>query len=203
MIVMRKLNQIAYCLRIHLTSLLRASFHAQFLVVGVVILVASVCCDAAAEGTSRWEPGTVRRSTDAGLTLDPPVFVRPTVGTNTHSSSIHLAPDGSVLVASPEFTFSSDRIDIHRSTDGAFSFSRVAQLAVGGAFEFLAYAQWNAYTGDSTILVSWVDSQGRLQLKRSLNNGATFEPTVQLSGPSAIDSAFVPEHEFARTASGT
>ncbi len=146
----------------------------------------------------------VRRSTDAGLTLAPPVFLKPGTGTFTHSSSIHVTHDGSVLVASPELSFFGDRIDIHRSTDGAASFPSApnAQLDVNGVFDIFAYARWNSHPADPTILVSYVNSQGQLQVRRSFNNGLSFEPAVQLTAVSAVDSPFETEHELLRTEAG-
>lgn len=156
------------------------------------------------------EKPRLRRSTDRGVTFGPrttfpeaEAFCRDSV-----SSSVRVANDGSVLVATSGVDWCADDFFIwaYRSVDDGQTFVRVFEERYARITEFLAPIPRLATDPRSaTVFLYFAErSQGPIRVASSSNSGASFGPSVPMAG-SAGDSLwlyFAREDFLFRTADG-
>lgn len=141
-----------------------------------------------ASPTSGLEHPRLRRSTDGGVSFGPRVTF-PETETDcgeTYASSVHVASDGSVLVATSSYDYCGEptRVLAYRSTDDGVTFSRsyFETFPASGSLAFgIPRIAVDPASGD--VYLYFVDPTTReIRIARSSDNGATFAPAEALTG---------------------
>jgi hypothetical protein len=147
------------------------------------------------------------RSTDGGISFDPPWRLSPVDGAGVQSSHIAVAPNGTIYVAFEDYHLSPGGITLMRSMDGGLSwagpktiatFTPIEILTGGGGVRASSYPVI-AVDGKDTLHVAWAAASPGTQLDRadifyarSTNSGATFSSPKKLNDDGTVSTQAFP-----------